>query len=70
MCHKRKDNMLEDRQPSLIIHISVSTREPTLVLAMVIIDLMSTAALTDHRIVTLVHLQNPMAVHTVATSMT
>ena len=69
MCHKRKD-MLEDRQPSLITHISVSTREPTLVLNMVIIDLMSTAALTDHHIVTLVHLQNSMAVHTVATSMT
>ena len=69
MCHKCK-GMLEDKQPSQIIHISVSTREATPVLTMVIIDLMSTAALTGHRIVMLVHLQNPMAIHTVATFMT
>jgi hypothetical protein len=68
MCHTVKD-MLEDKPPSLTIHISVSTREADLLLIMLTQDLMSTAALTSHLQITLVHLQIPMVVYMQATFM-
>ena len=69
MCHRVKD-MLEDKQPSLTIHISVSTREPILVLVIHTRDFRSTAALTSHLQATLVHSQAPMEIHIPATLMT
>ena len=61
MCHGNK-NMLEDKQPSPIIHISVYTLRATP--AIVTTDLISTAALIGHRIVMSVPLQSPMEIHT------
>ena len=69
MCHI-VNCMLEHRQPSLIIRISASTQEPILVLVILPRDLGFTAAPISHHIVTLVHLQNPMEIHIVATFMT